>query len=180
MQEFEESTTFLGTEIIDYLRAIINKIDKKLGVISHKPTFRISKYDYNNLNTALVKLEQSVDDVQFAYDKRAIQTGLDDLVVNINLAVYNTRNLANVYNFNKMIWTLNEIGLPSTVIEDIQRKKEEYRAKHHDDPFKLSRKWFKKMSAGFRLICKQCGHIHTDVDLIECQLPDKSSRRNPE
>jgi len=180
MEQFTETTSYLGTEIIDYLRSIILKIDSKLGVISHKNTFCISKEDYQLLNSAFIKLEQAVDDIQFAFDKRAVQTGLDDLLININLAAYNTRNLANIYNFNKLIWTLNEIGVPSTVIEDIQQKKEAYREEHHTDPFKLSRKWYKKISAGFQFICKKCGAVYRDVDLIECQLPDKTSRRNPE
>ena len=72
------------------------------------------------------------------------------------------------------------MGVPSTVIEDIQLKKEKYREKYHTDPYKLSRKWYKKLSSGFVLVCKQCGYKHKDVELIEQQEPDKSSRRNPE
>ena len=180
MESFKESTSYLGTAAVDYFRSILDKLNKKLLVISHKDTFRISEADYNNFSKVLTGLEHSIDDMQFAFDKRATQTGLDDLLININLCTVNTRNLASIYNFNKIIWELYEIGVPSTVIEDIQAKKEKYREKYHTDPYKLSRKWYKKVSAGFQLICKNCGFVHKDVDLIEAQSPDKSSRRNPE
>ena len=180
MGQFQEGTSYMGTEFIDFFRSVLDKLNKKLLVISHKDTFRISQADYNNVTKILVGLEHSVDDLQFAFDKRATQTGLDDLLININLCTINTRNLASIYNFNKIIWSLNEIGVASNIIEDIQNKKELYREKYHTDPYKLSRKWYKKVSAGFQLICKNCGFIHKNVDLIEQQMPDKTSRRNPE
>lgn len=173
------STSYLGNYIVDHLLDITRAINRNLSILSKKNEVCLSERDYNILHNVFTKLRHAVDDWLFANDRRALQLSLDDMVINILLASDTIRHLANSYNWRKFIFNLREIDVAEQTIKQIERKHQDYIEEHRKDPWALTRKWYRRISQGFQLICPQCKYTIRDLNLITEQLPDKSTRPGP-